>query len=200
MLFETNVAFFLHMTTYWGFVYLYSDRKKNDFFKSCENSIRNQLLITYPSLFLFLRYFSPSSTNIFLSFLHFPFYIFMTDVWFYTFHRLFHLNFFWKWHKEHHKNQINVLSIDGGMIEHFLVNRMSVIVGPIITNKLGYAMNIHSFYAWIIFVTANSCLSHIPNKKNIVNNVIHENHHKYLWVNYGAGFYVMDKILGTYRE
>lgn len=189
-------AFFLHMETYWAMIYNFGDSRKNGYKAGCISSLKNQIFVTLPSL-ICLETFVPNaftSNNFVRSFFLVPFYIVMTDIWFYGMHRLAHTKRFWKYHKKHHKFRMHIAaSLDSDMLEHFWVNQMSVLIGMILEYFWIGPINIYVFYIWVVFVTYQNNLSHMENS------ILHANHHKYLKCNYGNGFYIMDRLMGSYR-
>tara|TARA_Y100000590_G_scaffold437324_1_gene558847 strand:+ start:3052 stop:3636 length:585 start_codon:yes stop_codon:yes gene_type:complete len=188
-------TFMLHMVIYWGLIGYYGDSNKNGYWEACRASLKNQLFILFPSLLILFRYYPFVQNNFLGSLLLVPFHILIADIWFYFSHRLAHTKLFWKYHKMHHKYTVNIsTTLDGDWFEQLFINQLSVIMGPLLLEYIGYAMNVYVFMFWTVFTTANNCWAHMES------DIYHHYHHTYLKYNYGNGFYVMDRLFGSFKN
>ena len=169
-------------------------------YDSMKGSLINQIFTTLP----ILMYIDNSNIilynefNITIEFCKILFYISCVDIWFFTFHYLFHkIPFLYKnIHKFHHRESIPaaVSALDAHIIEHLIINIGSILIGPILCP--GYYLTI---YLYIFLATANSCISH-SGYNNIFAGIEHNIHHKFSKYNYGTGLYLLDKIFKTYKK
>ena len=190
-----NMTFISHFVTYWAMIGYYGDTNKKGYWDVCRASFKNQIFILYPSLWVLFKMYPFVEDNILGSLCWIPFHILMVDVWFYLSHRLAHTKWLWKYHKMHHKYPIHIATaLDGGFLEHFFVNQLSVAMGPLLIAYMGYTMNVYIFSWWVAFTTWNNCLAHLENS------VHHHHHHTYLKCNYGNGLYVMDRLFGSFQN
>lgn len=213
---------YIHIFTYWGislicflFDYIFYktnlvDKYKhnkitNKYWSYCYDSAKsaalNQIYVTMPLLYyinnysniLFYDYY-----NLLNEIYKFCFYIFCIDIWFFTTHYLFHkIPILYKnIHKFHHRTSIPsaVSALDAHIIEHLLVNIMSILIGPVLWP--GYYITI---YIYIFVTTANSCISHSGYKSSLVG-IEHNIHHRLSKYNYGTGLYLLDKLFNTYKN
>lgn len=173
------------------------DKKYIDYTKSSLiNSIKNQCIVTIPSIYAVSFYIISDITV--PCYIHeclkLLFYIITGDVWFYTFHRILHeIPLLYKIHKYHHRLSTTcaLAALDSDLIEHALIIS-STLLGPYLWSP--YYITI---YLWIFITTMNVINSHsgflfFDTKHNI--------HHKLLKYNYGNGFYLMDTLFGTINE
>lgn len=181
---------------YWSYCY---DSMKAAFY--------NQIVITIPTLYYISNYSNilfydnynllNDDYNLLNEILKFCFYIFCIDIWFFTSHYMFHkIPFLYKnIHKFHHRESTPsaVSALDAHIIEHFLINILSIVVGP--TLWPGYYLTI---YIYIFITTANSCISHSGYNSPLVG-IEHNIHHKLSKYNYGVGLYLLDKLFNTYK-
>jgi sterol desaturase/sphingolipid hydroxylase (fatty acid hydroxylase superfamily) len=202
--------FFIHFILYYFFslifflgdiyVYKFNDIG-NKYWKYCyesfKSSLFNQIFGTFPIIYFSDKYFFPTELfNIYNELLKIIIYIIIADIWFFTFHYLFHrVNFLYQnIHKYHHRllTPSAVSALDANIFEHILVNIGSVLIGPLI-----YNCHIYTIRFWIIFITFNTCLVH--SGFNIcMNSSRHNIHHNRINYNYGQGTYIFDRLMGTY--
>jgi len=188
------------MICYWGMVVKYDTSNRKDFFKASVNSLKNQLFCTLPSSFLFFNYYTVNYENSIASALIFPLFIVLGDIYFFLTHYPLHNTFLWKYHKTHHNGNVHVAkSLDADLIEHFIGNLGSFIFPFLVIRYFNFVINVYVFYLWVAFATISTCISHLG-FKDLGDNGIHHLHHKYLKCNFGTGFYIMDRIVGTYRN
>jgi sterol desaturase/sphingolipid hydroxylase (fatty acid hydroxylase superfamily) len=106
----------------------------------------------------------------------------------------------WKYHRNHHHGTVQVAkSLDAYILEHLVANLGSFIVGFLVLQYVGIIFNIYLFHVWVVVSTVSTCISH-ADKRILGDAGVHAIHHKHLKYNYGTGFYIMDRIMGTYRK
>ena len=190
------IAFSIHFIIYWVMVVLYDDVYN---IEACKNSLKNQFILTLPLSILFFNYYPIEYNNIFISFACIPFIIVTSDIYFYLSHRPMHTKLLYKYHKHHHTGEVCVAkALDADGIEHIIGNLGSFISGILLLWYFGFIINIYIFTTWVGLVTINTCVSHNKNPP-ITDKGLHLNHHKYRNCNYGFGFYIMDRMMGTYK-
>jgi len=167
------------------------------FFKACLGSIQNQLLLTLPGIYVFFKVYPIEESNILYSLLSLPIIVIGNDIYFYLTHRLLHSRLLWKYHKKHHNEKVNVAkALDASPIEHTLSNMGSFIFVILLLQYFGFTVNIYVIYLWGLIATINTCYGHSPIYDK---DGVHLKHHKHLNCNYGSGFYLLDRLCGTYR-
>lgn len=120
--------------------------------------------------------------------------VLLADAIFYLTHRTFHSKYLYYFHKQHHvwNKPISVSTFDAHPIEHLCVNMSSVLL-PLYVIPITLPQQA----LWITFATLNAIKSHLydyDEKK------LHVLHHIYRNVNYGTGFFLMDRVFGTFRN
>lgn len=200
LIMEYLLIYFIHIFCYWFTSMYYDNYKRN--YKLLKDSIRgsiyNQIFITFPFIYFnFKGYkFRSGRENIISSICLIPFLVVMADIYFYITHIFCH-KYLWFIHKYHHKGKnFAVKSLDAHMIEHILCNLVSIIIGLKILQLYNFYMNIYILCLWTAMTTINTCLTHTEEYDK---EGIHLVHHKYHNYNYGVGFYIMDRIFGTYK-
>jgi sterol desaturase/sphingolipid hydroxylase (fatty acid hydroxylase superfamily) len=193
-----QIVFLIHIMNYWWICIYYDNFYKNFIHlkDSIEGSIKNQLFVTLPFVYLFMNNYPIENNNILLSVILIPFLVIVADFYFYITHRLAH-KYLWFIHKYHHKGKnYAVKSLDAHMTEHLICNLGSIVFGLYCFKYYNIIINIYILYLWIAFTTINTCLTHTEDYDKKGDHLIH---HKYLHYNYGVGFYIMDKVIGTYK-
>jgi len=191
------ISFSIHFATYWALVWAYDD--KHDI-QAVRNSLKNQVLSTLPLCLLFFNHYPIVYTDIFFSLCCIPLIIVMSDFYFYCSHRPLHTSLLWKYHRTHHHNTVSVAkSLDADLLEHVIGNLGSFIIGFLVFWYYGVVFNVYVYHMWVLASTLSTCVSH-SNKRVFGDRGIHEIHHKHLKYNFGTGFYLMDRIMGTYRK
>ena len=211
--------FYIHLLIYWTlsfFCYVFDwlvqynlvvDMYKQNpintsYWKYCHKSIKssfvNQMILTLPVL-RFIEQFIIDDVYMvrWIEICKLLVYIICADFWFYTLHYLYHTNpYLYRIHKFHHRLRSTsaASALDAHPIEHLLINLGSVSIGPLLWNCY-----IPTLQVWVFITTATSCLSHSGFKYNLVGSA-HNLHHKLCKYNYGQGFYLMDRIFGTFRD
>ena len=121
--------------------------------------------------------------------------VFIADSIFYWTHRLCHTRLLYKIHKQHHKwnDPVSSSFLDANPIEHMIVNIPTVVI-PLYLVKV----SVFQQGLWIISATIYSVTSHMVSYDSKQPHILH---HKRRRVNYGAGgYYLMDRLMGTYRS
>ncbi len=194
-----QIIYLIHIMSYWGvcsyYDNLYINIKNLD--ESVKGSIKNQIFITLPFIYLFFQKYPIEYNNLIVSVSLLPFLISSADIYFYMTHRFAH-KYLWFIHKYHHRGKnFAVKSLDAHMLEHLFCNLGSIIFGIYLLKYLTVILNIYVICLWICLITINTCLTHTELYDNNGDHLIH---HKYLHFNYGIGFYTMDKFFGTYKH
>ena len=194
------ILFLIHVICYWSMVYLYDNKEITGFTIAVKNSIINQVFITLPTIYIFLNSYPISYNNFLISIAGIPILIITGDIYFYLSHRPLHSKLLWYFHKTHHRGQVCIAkSLDADPFEHLIGNLGSFIIGIFIKHYLNFTFNIYMLYLWSALATINTCISHSNNMAPGDNN-IHNIHHKLLKYNYGTGFYIMDRLFGSYKK
>jgi sterol desaturase/sphingolipid hydroxylase (fatty acid hydroxylase superfamily) len=189
------------MGCYWGMVWKYDTNTSYSYIEASRNSLKNQIGCTLPSIILFNQLSDMSVDTHFLSSIFLiPFIIVVSDVYFFLSHYPLHKTFLWKYHKTHHHGTVHVAkSLDADLLEHLFGNLGSFIAPFIVLNIMNISFNVIIYNIWVAIATINTCISHIG-YKTLGDKGIHNLHHKYLKYNYGTGFYILDRLVGTYKE
>ena len=194
-------TFLIHMICYWGMVYKYDSQTGKEFKTAVIYSLKNQICGTLPMTYLFFQYYPINYTNFLSSILLLPVVVLISDIYFFCTHYPFHkIRFLWEYHKIHHHGKVHVAkSLDADILEHVVANLGSFGIPFVTLRYLGFIFNIYILYFWVGLSTLNTCVSHLG-FRSFGDKGIHHSHHKYLKCNYGTGFYVMDRFLGTYVD
>jgi sterol desaturase/sphingolipid hydroxylase (fatty acid hydroxylase superfamily) len=164
------------------------------------SSIKNQILYTLPLTITFNNYYPIVYDNVLTSIVYYPVLIVLSDVYFYVSHIPLHSRYLYNIHKHHHKGTLCVSkSLDANGFEHVFGNLGSFMCGILLLWYLNIILNYYVIVSWVASVTVNTCISH-SNNKCILDNGSHFNHHKNRNCNYGFGFYIMDRIMNTYKK
>jgi sterol desaturase/sphingolipid hydroxylase (fatty acid hydroxylase superfamily) len=125
----------------------------------------------------------------------FPLVFVLTDGFFYFTHRFFHQipYLYRRVHSAHHKwvHPVAVSALDAHPLEHLIGN-----VVPFLAPVLIVHMNFQGWLLYSHFVTCNTVVSHSGYK---IFGTDHDIHHKRRTVNFGVGFYLFDRLYGTYK-
>lgn len=193
--------FALHLICYWGMVCLYDDPKDNPacFHTSAWGALRNQVLVTLPSVWLLGHLYPLHTAPFSVSVACIPLLIVATDLYFYALHRCLHTQLLWRHHKSHHTGRVRcVKSLDADMPEHLVVNLGSFACGFVVSWVcFGFAFHWVVVCVWAAVSTLNVCYSHCPRLGG--EDGAHVLHHKHLACNFGVGFYVADRVFGSKR-
>jgi sterol desaturase/sphingolipid hydroxylase (fatty acid hydroxylase superfamily) len=161
--------------------------------------VGNQVTITLPTIYIALKYYPMVNNGIIGSIACLPLLVITGDIYFYTLHRLMHTRYLWPYHKLHHSDLVSVSkSLDGGVLEHLLCNLGSFIIGFYILLQLNVIINMYVACAWTMVATINTCGSH-SSDIGPYDLGVHKKHHELLKYNYGTGFYIMDRLFGSYK-
>tara|TARA_B110000008_G_scaffold211280_2_gene210150 strand:+ start:134 stop:712 length:579 start_codon:yes stop_codon:yes gene_type:complete len=154
-------------------------------------------LINYMLILLFSYHVNIPTKEVFIppDLLIFIPQIFIADAVFYWTHRLFHTKYLYGLHKQHHdwKEPVSASFLDAHPVENILVNIPTVLVPLYIAPVSNFQQCL-----WVISATINSVVSHMttfnPDQPHVI-------HHKLRRYNFGAGgCYLMDKLMGTYKD
>lgn len=176
-----------HLTMYFSSSCDFSD---DNWVSAYKKSIQNYTITCLVSLFLDIPTISYHYSQIVL----FIPQMILSDFIFYFSHRLFHTKYLYSIHKQHHiwKSPVSSSFLDCNIIEHLTVNVTTVVI-PLLVFNVSYIQSM----IWVIMSTVSSITGHISSYDN---NQPHVLHHRHSNCNYGAGgFYIIDKLLGTYR-
>jgi len=154
----------------------------------------NVYIATLPLIYfdLYIDYNIGMQFNLFNSLIHIFLSVVMSEILFYTFHRISHHKFLYKrFHKIHHelKEPIGM----GAVYTHWLDAILGVYIPDGIPIFLLYA-HPYTVHFWIFLTTSVSILMAHSNYKDL--SEYHDDHHRLSCVNFGNGFF-MDKIFRT---
>ena len=169
----------------------------NGYKMSCLNYLLTLLLFSSTIMFDTHTHLVIPHTDTFYTsdLLYFIPHVFIADSIFYWTHRLCHTRLLYKIHKQHHKWNEPVSSsfLDANPIEHMIVNIPTVVI-PLYVIRVSVLQQ----GLWVISVTIYSVTSHMVSYDSKQPHILH---HKLRRVNYGAGgYYLMDRLMGTYRS
>ena len=197
---HTIIMFGLHILSYWSMVYIYDVKRDISWLFAATDSLRNQLCITLPATFLFLKWYPIQYDNLLYSIASLPIIIICGDIYFYLPHRPLHTKYFWHLHKSHHQGKVCVAkSLDADMLEHLFGNLGSFVAGFLFLWYFNFIVNIYIVHFWTLLATINTCISHSAGRAPF-DSGIHHLHHKRLKYNFGTGLYLMDRLMGSYKK
>lgn len=186
--------------------YIFANKKINkyptsaDYLDASPRVITNLLIDTLVIVFFPLNYTDvfPLEEVAVLLFL-----VIFGDIIFYTTHRFLHTNkyLYNSIHSIHHKhsNPFAYAGFDSYFMEHILTNLLSVMLPLYCCSCMGL-LSSNMCQLWLFYTTLSVCISHSGYNLGCWQNCdAHNNHHKYYTCNYGFGFYIGDRIAGTYR-
>jgi methylsterol monooxygenase len=212
MFYYTVVPFMVHMLIYWstsGFFYvldrMYMDKEHVNWKKypiAAKTSFINQMFISFPSLYLLRSHIekaviSSYDDTIYVIFIKLFLIINLSNLLFYSFHRILHIKFFYNHiHYRHHEfnEPVAVAALYAHPIEHFTTNTMSFIL-PFILIGTSYSMML----VLLGFASLITVLSHTSHNRMLPTFNDHMIHHKLFRYNYGFGGYI-DRLFNTFRE
>ena len=183
--------FVLHLVAYWATVafvrYVYYPHTEID--RNCaDRSLVNQAL-SFP-LFLAYERWRPVSFGTTHFLWQVPALYYLTDVYFYAFHRAFHTKTLYAaFHRVHHEydDPCPENALHAHPVEHLVVNVGSIVV-PLLVVKASTMLA--TFWS-------------LPSRSTSwcrTRRSTHVLHHRHRTCNYGVASYAMDRLLGTYRE
>lgn len=148
------------------------------------------IICTIPYFEMAEIYIENKERNNYGLFMNSIFTFFIADFFTYIFHRLAHLQIFYKYHKQHHefKYPIGMAALYADSLDFMLVNVVpfSAPIFLIHPDDISIAFLTCTFVA-ITMIQAHGCYKFLDDA--------HLNHHIYYKVNYGLGFF--DIIFGT---
>lgn len=118
----------------------------------------------------------------------------LVDLFFYSFHRLFHLEYFYAYHKKHHEIHapVGVTALYMHPVDVYFGN-----VIPIVLPAVIFKIHPYTFYFWIFSAIFNTvCFAHSGYQKI---SDFHDGHHALFNKNYGTDVF-MDRLLGTFKK
>ena len=191
--------FGLHFLSYWSMVYKYDTHFHKDYIIALQNSLRNQIFVTFPTTALFFYWYPIHYDNLLYSIAALPIIIVCGDIYFYLSHRPLHSKYLWAFHKSHHHGKVCVAkSLDADIPEHLIGNLGSFVIGFLVLNYFNFIVNIYVVHLWGLIATINTCISHSAGNAPFDTGV-HHIHHKSLKYNFGTGLYLMDRLMGSYK-
>lgn len=116
--------------------------------------------------------------------------IILADVIFTLTHVLLHTKYFYWLHKQHHTNNptFSTSTFDSHIVEYLLGNVSTGLIPMLLVPGSDNTKII-----WLICANVNTIAGHHMDGPHMV-------HHKLLNYNYGQGFYIWDRIFGTYKH
>jgi len=195
----------LHVICYWGtatFAWVYFEGPKKRYalhtskalWECTQLVLWNQLLWGPLSTLLLLFYWGfmfPTTSYWWLP-LQFTINAIIGDALFYTLHRALHHSWVYPYiHERHHQYSIPIgcATFFAHPLEHILANVFPGIIGPLLTQCC-----FEGWCLWIGLITSTTVLAH----SGILKDKRHDLHHLYRRVNYGNGFYLLDRLFGTH--
>lgn len=117
----------------------------------------------------------------------------ITEVLFWSLHKMFHIRMLYPYHKIHHDfvEPCALSAMYCHPLEAIFCNQLAVILGPIITG-----MTFHQKIAWAIIVAINTLKAHSGLRITGFNSRYHDIHHKINYANYGF-LYLPDIFYGS---
>lgn len=117
--------------------------------------------------------------------------IVLHDLLFYGVHRLMHTKWLYRFHSHHHQHVAVFADIafDATPLEHVFAN-----VLPVVLLGIYCQLSLYGMYVWIFLATWGSVTSHDGQTSN------HAEHHRRQNCNFGSGFMLLDRAMGTFRR
>ena len=144
-----NYIFFVHFICYWIMVFLLDKniQKKKQHNVAVLSSLKNQIIYTYPAIYLFFEYYPINYDDILHSTMTIPLLGTCSDIYFYLSHRPMHTKLLYKYHKHHHTGEVCVAkALDADGIEHIIGNLGSFISGILLLWYFGFIINIYIYF------------------------------------------------------
>jgi len=118
-----------------------------------------------------------------------PVAVLLTDALFYPLHRLVHHPRLYSFHATHHTwtRPIGMSALYADRLEHCVVN----VLPPLVAGMLA-RMDVPVLALWLAVASANTVMAHAVEGQ-------HSDHHKVRNKNYGIGFYLVDRAMGTLK-
>ena len=181
----------LFYTLPWG--RLNTKQYPDDFNHVCLVVLKNQCIYT-GVYFLPFMYYPENTYSIYHAIWQIPCMIVLTDIFFFFSHYMMHSKWFFKHiHSQHHKYNIPIAAgaLYAHPFEHIFVNLFSAVTPMFVVSA-----DPQVAVLWTILASVNTVVSHSETEKD--NN--HGLHHRFYNCNYGAGFMLMDRVVGTYKK
>lgn len=162
-------------------------------YKKCIPQYLINIFIFTPLILGFYQYFIDikNSYSIY-DFCMLPFIYLLSDVFFYTGHRLFHTKLLYKYHKKHHEitKPVSISALYLHPIDFIFGN-----IVPLFIPCLLLSNKIYTYYIWVAIIITNTItISHHGEKHK---SIYHDLHHKHFKFNYGTELGLMDNIFKT---
>lgn len=190
--------YFVHIISYWLSVFYFREYLVKGNLKSKDillNVVLNQILtlLWYPVIYLIgIKFFSGFMYLIF----ELCEFIVLNSTIFGILHLLVHKIKFLKWiHKQHHRMVIPIPlgAFYGHPLEHLLVNINSIVLTLYICNRFLLEISYIGFIIFTVLASFYTVSGHRYNTK-------HALHHSKSNVNYSNTPYILDMIIGTYKN
>lgn len=202
------IPFLVHLSSFWlccAYFYRYdkkfiekSNENKNKYYNAIKTSLINQFFISLPILYVFQNLIKTTREqsesysyiknicNIFLI-------ANISNLIFYTIHRLFHITYFYKKiHNIHHEfiDPVSPSALYAHPLEHIFANTL-----PFLCAYLYFGL---SYYIMLLLLCAGSFVTTIAHTNHDIKffGQDHIFHHKYFKINFGFGGY-LDKFFNT---
>ena len=187
----------VHFAAYWGTVALvrYAYYPHTNVDRGCaKGSMLNQAF-SFP-LFVAYEHWRPAPLGAVHALWQVLALYYLTDVYFYAFHRAFHAKTLYAaFHRVHHEHDdpCPENALHAHPVEHLVVNS-GAILAPLFLVRAGTLIAT----AWVFLVSVNVVAAH-STKTDERLHALHTLHHRHRSCNYGVGSYAMDRVFGTFR-
>ncbi len=184
------LEFSLHLLSYWGAVWIFDRAAKET--AAVWMSLYNQFTITLPLMYLFDDTYSYTVDSFPLTAAKMAGVFILSNVLFYSTHRLLHTRILYPIHSIHHRyrDPIGVCALYAHPIEHLFANNLCFVL-PIVVCRLNYY--------WMLLILCLSSFNIVWAHARVESNVAHRLHHLLYTVNYGF-FGLVDRLLSSHTD